>query len=871
MVGQWHLQSIAVRSARLRRFLGVVGAGGRRVIAVVKWVQGGAQGVLGHLALVLTGCRLAVDHDQNRAGIDGIDAVTTGIAMQDASDGAPQVYIDNVQAPLLQALGMVAPIMSDHAITGRTTWLRLEETSQLQTRVRLGQVFSADASGSIVSMRIMVALHAPDGVVAPAIPPISVPFVSLARAVAAVEADDAAANAAQAAQAAAAPAAAAQANAPAPMPAHVHWAAGAPAAAGAPMPSPAAAQVPVGNAPAPPPVAQPFAPQAAPPAAAAAAMHANAAPPVGQPLGGHAATPASAGATGLAHVDMLFSRTTAADRANLGQLDALVKAIAPPEGPPADALQPPLDAMARLEYLDERVGQLISDGAGPLPPLRSDGWGGVFAAVRVLSRASRSSGLSSSSADLSSSHGRYAERHRSAQSQSGAASSTPLDDSVATALQSVCCDIDQEGHSRNQPLLAAAQAIVPHSTPADVAGVQNLGDRLARLPATLQILEAADGRNFATNSSAHMSSVHMNLSRASTRYFEASAKELILHVAHEKTHSMLPERKLEVERCLKDLFRGRVSRLSERRLKGEGSDTLFGPLRNGDLTRQQAVLAWLDYAARLFAPGLPLSFFAAASTRAATMVNVQHYSYATAASFLERCARSLEETFSRFYSGFDLIRPSYTEKVLNDPAAQQALSELQREHPVAPEQITQAVHAYMGSAMGSAVAQAAAQLPAMQWPPPPLPGFAPPASGPLPGYVPISVPVAPPLVPAAAPAPAATATAKPPKTSKKKKKAAAQAAAAAAAAVPAAVPALVQPAAPVAQPAAAAAAPAAPPTPVINTVGIMGGVAHAGPASVDVMKAFSAANKAPDGRGRCFKFWRQGVCDRGDRCPFAHV
>ena len=59
--------------------------------------------------------------------------------------------------------------------------------------------------------------------------------------------------------------------------------------------------------------------------------------------------------------------------------------------------------------------------------------------------------------------------------------------------------------------------------------------------------------------------------------------------------------------------------------------------------------------------------------------------------------------------------------------------------------------------------------------------------------------------------------------------------------------------------------------PLRNTVGIMGGVAHAGPAPVDVMKAFSAANKAPDGRGRCFKFWRQGVCDRGDRCPFAHV
>ena len=54
MLGHWHLQSTSVPTARLRRLLGIVGDGGRRVLATVKWVHAGAAGAMAQLALVLT-------------------------------------------------------------------------------------------------------------------------------------------------------------------------------------------------------------------------------------------------------------------------------------------------------------------------------------------------------------------------------------------------------------------------------------------------------------------------------------------------------------------------------------------------------------------------------------------------------------------------------------------------------------------------------------------------------------------------------------------------------------------------------------------------------------------------------------------------
>ena len=60
------------------------------------------------------------------------------------------------------------------------------------------------------------------------------------------------------------------------------------------------------------------------------------------------------------------------------------------------------------------------------------------------------------------------------------------------------------------------------------------------------------------------------------------------------------------------------------------------------------------------------------------------------------------------------------------------------------------------------------------------------------------------------------------------------------------------------------------PTPVLNTTGVIGGVAHVGPAAPGVMHAFSGANLNAAGAKRCFNFWRRGICNNGTGCSYAH-
>ena len=138
---------------------------------------------------------------------------------------------------------------------------------------RLGQVFSSDLSGSPGSMRIMITPE-------PFEPNVE-PFVSLEEAVAAAGRRAAPPGPGAGAGAAAVPG---QAAAHAPRP-NVHWAAGA-------------------------------APRAAASPAAAAPAPAVPAPAVGQPVGGNIAVPA-APSSRLSHIEHLFSRTPAAERANL--------------------------------------------------------------------------------------------------------------------------------------------------------------------------------------------------------------------------------------------------------------------------------------------------------------------------------------------------------------------------------------------------------------------------------------------------------------------------------------------------------------------------------------------------------------------------
>ena len=90
-------------------------------MATVRWTRASAAGAVSCLALVLTGCRLIAGHASIRAAVDGVAAVTNGVAMQDAEeDGQPQKWISDVSPELLRAIGMTEPDLSDHALLAET-------------------------------------------------------------------------------------------------------------------------------------------------------------------------------------------------------------------------------------------------------------------------------------------------------------------------------------------------------------------------------------------------------------------------------------------------------------------------------------------------------------------------------------------------------------------------------------------------------------------------------------------------------------------------------------------------------------------------------------------------------------------------------
>ena len=551
----------------------------------------------------------------------------------------------------------------------------------------------------------------------------------------------------------------------------------------------------------------------------------------------------------------------------LHQLDALVRALAPGSGVPADAIQPPDSARARLEYIDERLQEICTTTSLMVSRPATSGWEGVFAAVRVLTRALRAqqpTGAGSSSTDLSGSFGRYSAHHRSAataDSHQGASSSSsalhvsPLDHSHAAELQRACVSVDQEGRlpPAQHALLAAAQHVSGACViaPTDEPAVLDLGSRLQSMPRELHVIEAADGRGFASTSSAHMSQLHHSLLCIPT-FFDKAAELLRAHIGKEPALTLLPSRKDELVGCIRDLFRGKPSKLSELRLRGTGASSLFDPLRAGDDGRMRNILLWLDYAVRLFnpPPSGTRSFFAVAAERVTSMVDIDGNSHALVASFMDNRLRAFEDSSRRFYAGSLLLRPAYESSWLDGTEACNMLSELQRRSaaPVPnssadPAGFARAVQAIVSSMQPGVVAGTA--LPPPVFPPgaaPIPPAFPPVPPGTLPGFVPF------------APAPAPT------RPNKRQRKVAA-APAAVVPVLPMAPQAPVLPAAPA----------AAPVIPAINQIGLVGPAPHVGAAGRDLMKAFSDANKAADGRGKCFNFFRRGVCNRGDACAFAHV
>lgn len=212
----------------------------------------------------------------------------------------------------------------------------------------------------------------------------------------------------------------------------------------------------------------------------------------------------------LPHVQPLLRLLHRAELSMLGQLDALVHALAPNGVPPSDALNPPGDVFARLEYANERVGEILSSiGMASVPEVLAAGWPGVFGCVRSMNRLLRQAAPAAAQADLSSSFGRAADRHRAAQlmTLAGAAGSSAGLPQASTqtpagqALLSAGISIDREGMqpASAQPMLSAVHA-ASTILASDVPSVQNLGGRLASLPPAVQIIESADGVAFSAHS-----------------------------------------------------------------------------------------------------------------------------------------------------------------------------------------------------------------------------------------------------------------------------------------------------------------------------------------------------------------------------------
>ena len=799
MLAHWNLQSRIIRSAQQRRFLGCVGERNETVQARVGWLAGPPQS----LYVQLTGAR-PIDlarGDVRSPPIDGVLPVGVAVALNPPLPGPfpATLQVNDVSPQQLLAAGFLEPQCTGGEFTGQLVSVSIPAVRDgAEFPVRLGQYFSVDGSASPGSQYI---LFLPEPLV-----PCSVGSLSVLDVRAAIQRRDAAAAPAQP-PVPGPPAANAQP--------HVHWAANV-AGAQAPAPPPGPAAVPLG-----------------------AAAAAGAAPvPIGVAVGA-AAPPAWRGAQPTPFMDLLFASLTTADLADLASLDTLCALLSPGGTAPLHALLPASDPMARFEYIEEQLSSFCANV--PLPPRLQPGWPGVWPCARILARANPpdANPPAVSRGGAHGSFGQLADRHRSAQrsaepsapAASGAALAEPA---FANAVLQAGVAIDVEGSQpvSNQPLLSAVQGANGILMDSSVASVRALGDAMANLPANLLVLEAADGSNFFASSSAHMAHVHSTLSAVSTRWVASAAESLRAKVACESASTLSRERQLDLERCVRDLFRGNPMRLSEARMAGSGQNSLLGALRSATdgsdplVDRALTILGWAAFAVDLFRGSTILpNFFTAAADRAAAMIRIEAAEPVVVADWLEHRMRAIGEDFRQFYSNSSavLIRPSYSALYLTDANASAALAEItqQRFYKLGREMqsfITQQSAAALlaGSAAGSAAVAAS-----------------PPAGGSAKG---------------------------------KRRKRKAQAAGSSAAA-PSPAPA----AAAVAAPAAPAAAGAAvvPATAAVNPVPpVAPHVGHATPAQ---MQQFTAENVDGDGRGRCFNFFRRGVCRRGDACSFSHV
>jgi len=312
MLQHWHAQQRTSISAVQRRFCGVVGVQNGGMRAVVHWMPGPPP----LLRLTFQHARLADDAEDARPAhdINGVPAITRAI---DTDNG---VLIDNITQLELQAVGFEPPVLADGPATGALLQLVITTEGPAALPYRIGQMFSIDGSNARPSMRYCITPEPPQRCEA------AYAAVSLVEAALVIARLGVGAN----------------------IQAHAAAAAQAGPAVGVPVGQvpPAAQAAPQAQLP---PVPQ-AAPQAQPQLAADAPRLANIQQPRAFPW---------TGAGDYSIMDQLCTQLSPADLTNMERWDQLVKALTV-SAPPGYAFQPPDEVMARVDYCNTRINDLMS-------------------------------------------------------------------------------------------------------------------------------------------------------------------------------------------------------------------------------------------------------------------------------------------------------------------------------------------------------------------------------------------------------------------------------------------------------------------------------------------------------------------------------
>ena len=573
------------------------------------------------------------------------------------------------------------------------------------------------------------------------------------------------------------------------------------------------------------------------------------------------------GAQRLILCEALVSRMEAGALSALGMWDDLCEVLAG-NGVPVDARRPAHDVAPRAEFVEERLAALTefdpATGAIPSALLLDAGpplcWDDVFKVARILQRSRRVTAPGSQSAGLgaalapTASFGAFSTRHFLA-AQSQAFSNLPqsqvgqqhIDMSMRNAAHAAAGEVEQEARApagAPRPLttaLNAALALTAAAATGGTEGVTALGCAVAEMPRNLQVLETMERQGYDPTASPYLSTAAMTLDTISSAFIASAARELLRYEGSFVGPDVPPERKSTSERVIKMVLRGKPLSVNDALLTPSAATSLLSAWDSSvdtaaSLHSGLEILTLLGKVVDLFQRSpAGANFFHTAAEQVRKWHRAEKIALSILRDFLIGRLRVFEADAVDFYAGRRPLRPWYSADYLTSPAAHDALASLRH----APKGIAKAMRdALMGSGSSEvrdAIRQAVAEAQGSS-----------------------SSAVAPAPAPASAPAPAPAAGNG--KSRRPKKKRAAPAPAPAAAPASAVAPAVNPPALP---PAAAAGVPAVNPN--------FADTPFAGFATPQEMAAFTAANPvAGHPRGKCFNFWKRGVCRNGAACTFSH-